>query len=199
MNRLECSLVDKGYKTITGVDEAGRGPLAGPVVAAAVTLPEGYKNKQIRDSKKISPAKRESLFFTITSEAESYALGIATHFEVDLYNIHRASLLAMQRAVKMLDKTPDFLLVDGRFPIPDLHVEQITVKSGDTSVLSIAAASVVAKVTRDAIMERYHDAFPQYNFAGHKGYPTKEHRRAIEKFGPCPIHRKTFRGIGDER
>lgn len=199
MNRLECSLADKGYKCITGVDEAGRGPLAGPVVAAAVTFPQGYRNEQIRDSKKISPPKRESLFFTITSTAESFAFGIATHFEIDLYNVHQASLLAMHRAVKMLDKTPDFLLVDGLFPIPDLHIEQIPVKSGDASVLSIAAASVMAKVTRDAIMERYHDAYPQYNFARHKGYPTKEHREAIEKFGPCPIHRRTFRGIGGGR
>ncbi len=198
MIRLEHSLADRGYKCITGVDEAGRGPLAGPVVAAAVTFPKGYQNKQIGDSKKISPEKRESLFFTITNEAESYGVGIATHMEVDLFNIHQASLLAMQRAVKMLDVIPDVILVDGRFAIPDLNIEQITVKAGDETVQSIAAASVVAKVTRDAIMEKYHDAFPQYNFARHKGYPTREHRKAIEKYGPCPIHRKSFRGVTDE-
>lgn len=195
MNRLERSLADKGYRCIAGVDEAGRGPLAGPVVAAAVTFCNGYWNERIKDSKKVSPKKRESLFFTITAEADAYGVGIASHLEVDLYNVHWASLLAMQRAVKMLERPPDCLLVDGRFAIPGLSVEQIPIRSGDASVLSIAAASVIAKVTRDVIMERYHDDFPQYNFAGHKGYPTREHRRAIEKYGPCPIHRMSYRGI----
>lgn len=197
MNRLECSLSDRGFTCIAGVDEAGRGPLAGPVVAAAVAFPEGYRNDRIKDSKKLSPKKRETLFFTITAEADSYAVGIASHIEVDLYNIHQASLLAMGRAVRLLEKPPDCLLVDGRFTIPGLNIEQVPVKSGDESVLSIAAASVVAKVTRDVIMERYHDDFPQYNFAGHKGYPTREHLLAIEKHGPCLIHRKTFRHIND--
>lgn len=195
MNRLEHRLADKGHTNITGVDEAGRGPLAGPVVAAAVILPVGYLNEAIKDSKTLTPARRESLFFTITEDALDYSIGISTSEEIDRYNILRASLLAMERAVRTLAHSPGVVLVDGRFPIPNLKAEQVAVRSGDMHVMSIAAASIVAKVSRDMIMERYHDFYPWYNFAAHKGYPTREHKKAIDTYGPCPIHRKTFKGI----
>ncbi len=198
MNRFERGLHEKGYKFIAGVDEAGRGPLAGPVVAAAVIFPAGYENPDIRDSKKLTQDRREQLFFRITNDAIAYAIGVATPEEIDTYNIHNATLLAMERAVKMLDVKPDCVLVDGRFEIPTILIDQITVKSGDSTVLSIAAASIVAKVTRDMVMERYHDVYPHYNFAVHKGYPTREHREALARYGPSPIHRRSFRGIACE-
>ncbi|RMG59845.1 MAG: ribonuclease HII [Deltaproteobacteria bacterium] len=194
MKSLERGLQEKGYRFIAGVDEAGRGPLAGPVVAAAVILPSGYENPEIKDSKKLSPEKREQLFFRITSDAISYAIGVATPEEIDTFNIHNATLLAMERAIKMLDVKPDCVLVDGRFKIPSVLTDQIPVRDGDNTVLSIAAASIVAKVTRDMVMERYHDVYPEYNFAVHKGYPTREHRDALRKYGPSPIHRRSFRG-----
>jgi len=195
MNGLEGELERQGFMHVAGVDEAGRGPLAGPVVAASVILPQGYANPDIRDSKELSPKKRESLFFSIANDSVSYSVGVATPDEIDLYNIHHASLLAMERSIQMLDVPPDYILVDGRFEIPHLPVDQKTVIGGDREILSIAAASIIAKVTRDTVMEMYHDHYPEYNFAGHKGYPTVEHRKALRKYGPCPIHRKTFKGV----
>ncbi len=190
---MEKELWAKG-KTPAGVDEAGRGPLAGPVVAAAVILPEGPALKGIDDSKKLSHTRRKKMLDQITQSAVSFAIGIVEPQEIDEINILRASLLAMEISVKNLDTRPDFLLIDGNLKT-SLLIPQETIIKGDSRCCSIAAASIIAKVTRDSIMEEYDELYPEYNFRKHKGYPTKEHLEAIRKFGPCPIHRRTFRGV----
>lgn len=177
-----------------GVDEAGRGPLAGPVVAAAVVLPDDCKIEGLDDSKKLSHSKREKILEEIKSIAISYAVGIVEPEEIDKINILRASLLAMEISVKQLTTKPDYLLIDGNQKTSLLLMQETIVK-GDSKSCSIAAASILAKVTRDTIMEEYHSIYPEYNFKGHKGYPTKEHYQALREYGPCPIHRKTFRGV----
>jgi len=177
-----------------GVDEAGRGPLAGPVVAAAVVLPDDCKIDGLDDSKKLSPSKRKKIFEEIKLVAISYAVGIVEPQEIDKINILQAALLAMEISVKKLTTKPDYLLIDGNQKTSLLLIQETIVK-GDTKSCSIAAASIIAKVTRDTIMEEYHLTYPEYNFKGHKGYPTKEHYQAIKEYGPCPIHRKTFRGV----
>jgi ribonuclease HII len=242
-----------GFRTVAGIDEAGRGPLAGPVVAAAVVLPPGFTAPGIRDSKALSPAAREKAFALISAEAVSFAVAHSTPEEIDAVNILRASLLAMQRAVERLHPLPDFVYVDGNLPIPPsgacpapdvpkrarprrrtaagagrlfavptgpagcifavergcsragrpvpeaptvwCSIGQEPVVSGDSLCLSIMAASVLAKVTRDRLMEEYDRAWPAYGFAAHKGYPTREHLAALRRLGPCPIHRRTFRGV----
>ncbi|MER3446913.1 MAG: ribonuclease HII [Candidatus Dadabacteria bacterium] len=181
-------------KTSAGVDEAGRGPLAGPVVAAAVILPEGCEIDGLNDSKKLSAGKRESLFHQIKSLAIVTGIGIVEPEEIDRINILRATLLAMEIAVKNLSPQPDYLLIDGNTRIP-LLIPQETVVKGDSRCCSIAAASIIAKVIRDSIMDDYHNIYPQYNFKKHKGYPTQEHFDALRRFGSCPIHRKTFKGV----
>jgi len=181
-------------KTPAGVDEAGRGPLAGPVVAAAVILPKECRIDGLNDSKKLSSEKREILFDRIKTLAVSIGVGVIEPEEIDRINILRAALLAMEIAVNNLDRQPDFLLIDGNTRT-SLLIPQETVVKGDSKCYSIAAASIIAKVTRDSIMEGYHDIYPEYNFKKHKGYPTREHLEAIRKFGPSPIHRKTFRGV----
>jgi ribonuclease HII len=184
----------QGYQRIAGVDEVGRGPLAGPVVAAAVILPKDGIGQKLFDSKKISSKKRENLYDLILSETLGVGIGMIGQEEIDLLNIFQATLKAMALAVKNLPIRPDFILIDGpqglRLPIP-----QKPIRKGDQLSNSIAAASIVAKVTRDRMMVEWHQRYPQYNFAKHKGYGTKEHRRAIEKFGICELHRKTFRGV----
>lgn len=185
---------DFGYRAVAGVDEAGRGPLAGPVVAAAVILPDGFRSDLLRDSKALSPAARERAFSLIAAEAVSYGFALATHEEIDEINILQASLLAMRRAVERLSPAPDFLYVDGNRPIP-CAVAQETLVAGDSRCLSVMAASIVAKVTRDGMMEEFDREYPGYRFGVHKGYPTKEHLAAIRRLGPCPIHRRTFRGV----
>lgn len=184
----------QGYQRIAGVDEVGRGPLAGPVVAAAVILPKNGIGQKLFDSKKISSKKRENLYDLILSETLGVGIGMIGQEEIDLLNIFQATLKAMALAVKNLPIRPDFILIDGpqglRLPIP-----QKPIRKGDQLSNSIAAASIVAKVTRDRMMVEWHRRYPQYNFAKHKGYGTKEHRRAIEKFGICELHRKTFRGV----
>ena len=177
-----------------GVDEAGRGPLAGPVVAAAVVLPDDCKIEGLDDSKKLSHSKREKILEEIKSIAISYAVGIVEPDEIDRINILRAALLAMEISVKQLTTKPDYLLIDGNQKTSLLLMQETIVK-GDSKSCSIAAASILAKVTRDSIMEEYHSIYPEYNFKGHKGYPTKEHYQALREYGPCPIHRKTFRGV----
>jgi len=177
-----------------GVDEAGRGPLAGPVVAAAVVLPDDCKIDGLDDSKKLSHSKRERILEEIKLIAISYAVGIVEPDEIDRINILRAALLAMEISVKQLTTKPDYLLIDGNQKTSLLLMQETIVK-GDSKSCSIAAASILAKVTRDSIMEEYHSIYPEYNFKGHKGYPTKEHYQALRKYGPCPIHRKTFRGV----
>jgi ribonuclease HII len=184
----------KGHLTIAGIDEAGRGPLAGPVVAAAVILPDRFPSADVNDSKQLSPVQRDRLYELIYAQAVAVGIGIVDAIEIDRINILRASLLAMVMAASNLDPAPDCLLVDGNFPVP-LALAQQTIVKGDALSLSIAAASIVAKVTRDRLMSRYDQDYPQYGFAGHKGYGTHTHREAIVRHGCCPIHRRSFKGV----
>ena len=194
MDYFEKMYHRRGYQKIAGVDEVGRGPLAGPVVAAAVILPKDGIGERLFDSKKISSKKREHLCETILSEAQGVGIGIVGQEEIDRINILQATLKAMALAIQNLPILPDFILIDGSQGIT-LPVPQKTIRKGDQLCNSIAAASIVAKVTRDRMMLECHQQYPQYNFARHKGYGTEEHRRAIEKFGICDLHRKTFRGV----
>ena len=184
----------QGYQRIAGVDEVGRGPLAGPVVAAAVILPKDGIEEELFDSKKISSKEREKLYEIILSKTLGVGIGTIGQEEIDLLNIFQATLKAMALAVENLPTPPDFLLIDGPQGLR-LSIPQKPIRKGDQLCNSIAAASIVAKVTRDRMMLEYHQKYPHYNFAKHKGYGTKEHRRAIEKFGICEYHRKTFRGV----
>lgn len=183
-----------GYRVIAGVDEAGRGPLAGPVVAAAVVLPAGFNLKGLTDSKKLTASAREKFFPLIQNHALGYGVAVVAEDIIDKINILQASLLAMKLAVEKLPTPPDCLLIDGIHAI-DSTVHQKTIIAGDSLSWSIAAASVLAKVTRDRLMNDHHNTFPQYGFDRHKGYGTKLHRDRIKEFGPCPIHRKSFKGV----
>lgn len=196
MDFFEMRFFGQGFRSIAGLDEAGRGPLAGPVVAAAVILPIPEFREQVCDSKKLLPRKRESLYERILDVALSVGIGIVQADEIDRINIGRATQKAMAMAVSLLSNQPDMLLIDGTQPVP-LPMPQRTIVKGDDLSMSIAAASIVAKVTRDRIMMTYHEKYPQYNFAKHKGYGTREHRQAIKRHGCCEYHRKTFRGVGD--
>lgn len=198
MYLFERKAHENGFSYIAGIDEAGRGPLAGPIVAAAVILPLGYENGEIRDSKQLSAQRRERLYGTIREEALSVGLGVVEATVIDAVNIFRATLIAMEEAVSDLSLPPDYLLIDGRNRLP-VSIPQETIIKGDTRSISVASASIIAKVSRDKIMEIYHRQFPQYNFLRNKGYGTEEHRRAIGKHGPCRIHRRTFRIEGGLR
>ena len=191
---FEKNATQQGCKDIAGIDEAGRGPLAGPVVSAAVILPMSFQNPDITDSKKLSPAKRERLFNLIYDMAVAIGIGIVDAVEIDRINILQASLLSMAIAVENLDPQPDHLLIDGNFPIPS-ELSQQPIPKGDSLSISIAAASIIAKVSRDRLMQSYHHYYPQFDFPKHKGYPTKAHRNAIRKFGFSPIHRRSFKGV----
>jgi len=191
---FEKEATQKGCNDIAGIDEAGRGPLAGPVVSAAVILPATFQDPDITDSKKLSPKKRERLFDKIYDRAISVGIGIVDPVEIDRINILQASLLAMAMAVENLIPQPDHLLIDGNFPIPSELPQQSIIK-GDALSISIAAASIVAKVSRDRLMQCYHEYYPQFDFPKHKGYPTKAHKEAIREFGFCPIHRRSFKGV----
>jgi ribonuclease HII len=184
----------QGFSRIAGIDEAGRGPLAGPVISAAVILPEGLDLDDIDDSKRLTAARRQRLFGAIYEHALSVGIGLVDPVEIDRINILQASLLSMQIAVANLQPAPDYLLVDGIFPVESTLPQEV-VKYGDRRCQSIAAASIVAKVSRDRLMEVYDEEFPEFGFGKHKGYSTKGHRAAIRAFGCCPIHRKTFRGV----
>ena len=194
MDFFEKMYYHRGYNRIAGVDEVGRGPLAGPVVAAAVILPRDGIGFELFDSKQISSKKREELYPSILKEALGVGIGIIGQEEIDCINILQATLKAMALAIQTLPILPDFILIDGSQGIT-LPVPQKTIRKGDQLCDSIAAASIVAKVTRDRMMLECHQQYPQYNFARHKGYGTEEHRKAIEKFGICELHRKTFRGV----
>ena len=176
---------------IAGVDEVGRGPLAGPVIAAAVILDPARPIAGLADSKKLSPARRERLALSIRANALAWALGRAEVAEIDRLNIFQASLLAMQRAVEALPMTPDRVLVDGKH-CPPLACPCTAIVKGDATVPAISAASILAKVTRDAELRELHDRYPRYDFARHKGYPTAIHREALRRYGPCPEHRRSF-------
>jgi len=182
----------KGYKCVVGLDEAGRGPLAGPVVAAAVAV-LGYKKikiKNINDSKKLSEKQRESVYKILTNHPQiQWGIGIVLEKMIDKINILQATKTAMKKAIKKMQ--PDFLLLDGNFKIKS-EIPQKSVIKGDQKVMSIAMASIIAKVTRDRLMQKYHKKYPRYGFDKHKGYPTKAHFANLQKFGPCKIHRKTF-------
>jgi ribonuclease HII len=184
----------RGYRAVAGIDEAGRGPLAGPVVAAAVILHPDTTMPGVTDSKKLSEAKREALFDRIVTQARGVGVGIADHLLIDRINILQATLHAMRQAVEKLAIPPDFLLIDGISTI-SMNIPQRTIKKGDSASLSIAAASIIAKVTRDRLMIEYEREFPGYGFALHKGYGCASHLLAIARLGPSPIHRKTFRGV----
>jgi len=192
MHQFELRARRRGFSAIAGVDEAGRGPLAGPVVAAAVIFPPDYINGEIRDSKKLTPRKRESLYTTIRNEAVSVGLGIVDAAAIDRMNILQAALSAMLIAVSNLSPQPDYILIDGIHTI-NTSIAQETIIGGDSLSLSVAAASIIAKVSRDQIMDRYHTLYPQYNFLKNKGYGTKEHREALKEYGRCKIHRRSFK------
>ena len=186
----------QGFKNIAGIDEAGRGPLAGPVVAAAVILPSQVNIPGLNDSKKLSTKKREELFPKIQEISVSYGVAVVGQKVIDKINILQAARLAMKQAVETLKITPGLLLIDGNQKI-DSTLNQWPIVKGDSRSLSIAAASVLAKVTRDRIMDDYHKLYPQYEFNRHKGYGTKLHRNLIQEYGPCPIHRNTFKGVAE--
>jgi ribonuclease HII len=191
---FEKEAAQEGCKDIAGIDEAGRGPLAGPVVSAAVILPPSFSDPEITDSKKLTAKKRERLYLKIYDRAVAVGIGIVDAVEIDRINILQASLLAMAIAVDNLDPQPDYLLIDGNFPIPS-EVPQQPIKKGDALSISIAAASIVAKVSRDRLMQSYHHYYPQFDFPKHKGYPTRAHKEAIREFGYSPIHRRSFKGV----
>ncbi|RTZ98011.1 MAG: ribonuclease HII [Deltaproteobacteria bacterium] len=190
----EQTAAHDGYRCVAGVDEVGRGPLAGPVVSAAVVLPGDFPVPGVTDSKKISPARRDHLYDEIYAHAVTIGIGIVDPIFIDRINILRAALLSMALAVTRLKPAPDYLLIDGPYKIPS-DLPQAAVVKGDSKSISIGAASIVAKVTRDRLMAVYDQEYPHYGFAGHKGYPTRAHKDAIRTHGCCPIHRKRFKGV----
>ncbi len=192
----EAKAARQGFRNISGVDEAGRGPLAGPVVAAAAIFSPNIDIVDLDDSKKLSPKKREELFLEIKERATTYGVAVIGHRIIDEINILQAARLAMKQAVDQLNPIPDLLLIDGNQKI-ESTLDQWAIVKGDSKSLSIAAASVLAKVTRDRIMDDYHKLYPQYEFNRHKGYGTKLHRTLIQEYGPCPIHRSKFKGVSE--
>ena len=200
----ESKYFNSGYKFVGGVDEAGRGPLAGPVVAACVVIGSDFRidSKElelINDSKKLSAKNREKLFGLIKEKVLAVEIGIADNLEIDKINILQASFLAMRRAIKKLKVEPDYILVDGNFKIPKLDKPQEAIIGGDGKVFAIAAASIIAKVSRDWLMTEIDKKYPEYEFSKHKGYGTKLHIEKIMEFGPCPVHRMSFAPIRKEQ
>lgn len=195
--QMEAMLAEKGYCSVCGVDEVGRGPLAGPVVAAAVIIQPGTEIRGLDDSKKLSQQRREELFDEIVRRGLPCAVGMIDNESIDSINILQASLMAMRKAVMDLKTTPDFVLVDGRFNIPNIRPPQCAIVGGDGHCQSIAAASIVAKVTRDRIMDRYQALYPSFSFAQHKGYPTPTHLSELKLHGPTEIHRRSFKPVAD--
>lgn len=192
--KFETELRQQGYAHIAGVDEAGVGPLAGPVVAGAVILPPDYKLRALNDSKKLDETTRAQLAAQIKADARAWAVAQAEVAEIDRLNIYHAGLLAMRRAVEALGQTPDYILVDAR-TIPGLRQPQRGIIKGDSLSASIAAASILAKTTRDALLLEFEQQYPGYGFAAHKGYPTPEHFQALRERGALPIHRRSFRPV----
>lgn len=191
---FERELCRQGYSIVAGTDEAGRGPLAGPVVAASVVLPEGCDFTLYKDSKQLSATTRKRLYDQLHEIGADIGVGFGSVEEIDRINILQASLLAMKKSFEALSCRPDFLLVDGKFPVP-FSIPQKSLVKGESRSASIAAASIVAKEERDKLMAEYAAQFPQYGFSKHKGYPTAEHRRLIKEHGPCEIHRRSFKGV----
>lgn len=192
LTQFERDARQGGFSLLAGIDEAGRGPLAGPVVAAACILPQDFYLSGINDSKKLTPKYRSIFFSLLRSHPDiQFGVGVVSHEEIDAINILQATKLAMQRAIDQLSTKPDFLLIDA-VDLKDQPIPCLSLIKGDCRSQSIAAASVIAKETRDQMMLEFDKQWPQYGFAKHKGYGTKVHREAIETYGPCPIHRKTF-------
>ena len=191
---FEAEARTTGYRTVVGIDEAGRGPLAGPVVAAAVVLPEAYTLPGLRDSKCLTARQRDGLYATICVQAVAYGIGMVSHTQIDRHNILWATKEAMGRAVQRLGRAPDLLLIDGTERLATA-MEQRPIVRGDALCASIAAASILAKVTRDRLMVAYAQRYPVYGFERHKGYPTQEHYTRLRYYGPCTIHRRSFRGV----
>lgn len=189
---FEKAAVNSGFSCICGVDEAGRGPLAGPVCAAAVILPEGAVIEGLDDSKKLTEKKRERLYDVIKETAVAYSVAYGTLEEIETVNILEATYLAMNRAIEGLSVKPDFALIDGNRIPRGIKIPCETIVKGDSKSMSVAAASVLAKVTRDRLMLEYDKKYPEYNFKKHKGYGTKEHTELIKQYGPCEIHRLSF-------
>lgn len=190
---FETSAKEKGYKSVCGVDEAGRGPLAGPVCAASVILPEGEIIDGVNDSKKLSEKKREALFDVIRERAVAYSVAFASVEEIESMNILNATMLAMKRAVEGLPVAADYAMIDGN-RLPQLAIDSECIVKGDARSLSIACASILAKVSRDRLLYEYAKEYPQYQFDKHKGYGTKAHVEALRQYGPCPYHRMSFLG-----
>ncbi len=193
--RFEAEAAALGAERIAGIDEAGRGPLAGPVVAAAVILSHDDDIPGLNDSKLLSETVRDKLFPAIQATSRAVAVGIVPPELIDKINILEATKVAMIRAINELHAPPDYLLIDGPLSL-DLDIPQIGIVKGDRKSVSIAAASIVAKVTRDRIMKELHRQYPMYGFDRHKGYGTEAHRRALVEYGPCPVHRLCFKGVG---
>jgi ribonuclease HII len=195
MDRYERRLRARGFRLIAGADEAGRGALAGPLVAAAVILPEGFDLDGINDSKVLTALQRDRAFERIRAGAVAVSVCRVMPGRIDRRGLHRSNLFLLRRVFRELPVPPDFVLSDG-FPLRGLRVPHLSIKKGDEVTASVAAASIVAKVTRDRIMERYHRRFPQYGFDTNRGYGTRRHWQALEAFGPTPIHRRSFKGVG---
>jgi len=196
----EQNLFSQGCKLVGGIDEAGRGPLAGPVVAACVVWPSDFdaekllytELKLLRDSKKTNEKLREQLFQAVQAEATEIGVGICDHLTIDRANIFQATFLAMKKSLSALKNKPDFILIDGKFGIPNTSYPQKAIIKGDSKIFSIISASIIAKTTRDRLMLKFHEQYPEYGFDQHKGYGTKLHLAMLKKYGPCPIHRKSF-------
>jgi ribonuclease HII len=187
---------EKGFTSIAGIDESGRGPLAGPVVAAAAVLPADLKIDGLRDSKKVPEQERATLFWDILSSSLDIGVGVVEHDEIDRINILQATRSAMKKAVDNLRMRPDALIIDA-LTLPSVSMKQFSIIKADAKSASVAAASLIAKYVRDMIMLRYHSLYPEYNFRKHKGYCTEEHLRLLGIYGPCTIHRKSFRKVMD--
>ena len=197
LDDIEGTMSQKGYQAICGVDEVGRGPLAGPVVAAALIMPKNLEIDGLDDSKKLTHLQRVRIFEEIVDLGLTCAVGVINNEDIDKINIHNASLRAMRKAVMELEKKPDFLLIDGKFTIPNLNYPQLSVVSGDSRCKAISAASIVAKVTRDRIMDKMQGLYPSFSFAKHKGYPTRAHLEELKEHGPCDIHRRSFKPVAE--
>lgn len=191
---FERRVWDRSFRRIAGVDEAGRGPLAGPVVAATAILPFGIDLPDVRDSKLLNPSQRQECYDRIQAVAIAIGIGEVSAEDIDRTNILAATLEAMRRSTEKIDPPPDFIIVDGPWEVP-IPLPQQPLKRGDQLSISVAAASIVAKVHRDTIMVAHHERYPHYNFARNKGYGTQEHRAALVRYGSCPLHRQTFRGV----
>ncbi len=192
--RHDQSFRERGYTIIAGIDEAGRGPVAGPVVAAAVVLPQECRIQGLRDSKKVPGREMQELFFEVLSRSSHVGVGIVGHEDIDRLNILQATRMAMQKAVQDLGIVPQMLIIDA-VSLPSVKIKQFSPFKAESKSASVAAASIIAKYTRDSIMVRYHEMYPQYNFKKHKGYCTQEHIELIGRYGPSPIHRKSFRKV----